>query len=496
MFANKLLRTALIASLLIGLVGVSGCKKSPTAPQIADATRPVIWVNTFQMAFTSFAQAENPAPQILQIKNAGPNTLEYTLEVDTEWVQISPMNGASSGQTVEHTVTVDRDKLPPDGESHVAKIGILSTQAYNNPQEVHVNLKVAKKEPPKIWTNVQMLTFNAQEGGNNPPAQNIQIRNEGQGTLNYQLSCDAGWLHIDPQTGTSDGAPNTHAVTINCANLGTGTYSGKIAIVDSSAANTPRQVNITLNIEKDPPPAIWVSTKNLGFTGTVGGIDPAPKNLRVRNDGGGTLNYTVSDNAPWLTISPASGQSTGQEINHTVSVNCGGMSDGIYAGVITVTAPKATNSPQSIDVTLELGTPPTDNKISVSCSPKSGGTGTIVSVPVTIKGNLNEISVFGFDLTFNANIFAFQSVETGSLTNAWAAVDGNEITAGTLKIGGFSGSSAAVPTGSTGTICVVKLRVISTASSNRDTQLAISNYIDHLIGMVPSTAKATFTYLK
>jgi hypothetical protein len=119
-----------------------------------------------------------------------------------------------------------------------------------------------------------------------------------------------------------------------------------------------------------------------------------------------------------------------------------------------------------------------------------------VSVPVTIKGNLNEISVFGFDLTFNANIFAFQSVETGSLTNAWAAVDGNEITAGTLKIGGFSGSSAAVPTGSTGTICVVKLRVISTASSNRDTQLAISNYIDHLIGMVPSTAKATFTYLK
>lgn len=496
MFANKLVRIALIVPLLIGLVGTSGCKKSPTAPQIADVTRPVIWVNMFEMAFISFAQAGNPAPKILQIKNAGPNTLEYTLEVDVEWVHISPTNGTSSGQTVEHTVTVDRNKLPGDEENHTAKIVIQSSQAYNNPQEIQVNMKVTKKPPPKIWTSVQVLTFNAQEGGKNPPAQNIQIRNEGQGTLNYQLSCDAAWSHIDPQTGTSDGAPKTHAVMINCANLDTGTYNCKIEIMDPNATNTPQQVSITLNIEKDPPPAIWVSTKNLGFTGTAGGTDPAPKSLRIRNDGGGTLKYTVSENIPWLTVSPISGQSTSQEINHMVSVNCGGMSDGVYAGVITVTDPKATNSPQSIDVTLELGTPPTDNKISVSCSPKSGGTGTIVSVPITIKGNLNELSVFGLDLTFDSKIFQFQGIDRGSLTSGWVAVDGNEITAGTLKIGGFSGSSPAIPTGSTGTICVVKLKVISTSSSNKDTQIAISNYIDHLMGMIPSTAKATFTYLK
>jgi hypothetical protein len=496
MFANKLLRITLIVPLLIGLVGAVGCKKSPTAPEISDATRPVIWVNTFELAFSAFVQAGNPAPQTLQIKNAGPYTLEYSLDVDADWIQVSPSGGSSSGETVEHAVTVDRNKLAGEEENHEAKIVIQSTQAYNNPQEIQVNLKVAKKPPPKIWASVQALVFNTQEGGNNPPSQNIQIRNSGQGTLNYQLSCDSGWLDVQPKSGSSEGAPKTHQVAVNIGAMKTGTYECRIKIQDPNATNTPCEMSIHLNIDKNPPPSIWVSTKNLGFSGTAGGPDPVAKILRIRNTGGGTLKYTVAKDAGWLSVSPMSGQSTGQDISHLVAVNSQGMSDGVYAGVITVADSQATNSPQTIAVALELGTPPTDNKISVSCSPNSGGTGTIVSVPVTIKGNLNEISVFGLDLTFDASIFDFQRVDSGSLTSGWAAVDGNEITGGRVKIGGFSGSSPAIPKGSTGTICVVKLKVISTSSSNRDTLLTISNYIDHLMGLIPSTAKVTFTYLK
>ena len=75
-------------------------------------------------------------------------------------------------------------------------------------------------------------------------------------------------------------------------------------------------------------------------------------------------------------------------------------------------------------------------------------------------------------------------------------MDGNEITAGTVKIGGFAGSADPIPVSSVGSIVIVKLRVISTSSINRQTQVWIKNYIDDIQGMTPSSKATTFTYIK
>src|SRR5262245_15410929 len=53
-------------------------------------------------------------------------------------------------------------------------------------------------------------------------------------------------------------------------------------------------------------PAIGVSPASFTFTATAGGVNPANQSLSITNTGGGTLNWTASDNQPWLTISPAS----------------------------------------------------------------------------------------------------------------------------------------------------------------------------------------------
>jgi hypothetical protein len=497
MFLNKTTSILLIPLLAVFAVGGTvSCKKTPTAPQIEDVSRPVIWLSTFEMSFCACANGGNPPSQTLQIKNAGPSSLDYTIESDAGWLSVTPAAGTSSGQIVEHTVIVSKNGLAPQDAKYTAKVLVKSSQAYNNPQEVTVSLEVTSEPPPKIWVSTQQMIFNAQEDGQNPAFQNIQIRNQGESTLNYQLSADAGWLNISPQTGSSEGGLKTHKVSADISGMNEGTYQGKITISDHNATNSPQHVNVTLNINKNPPPTISVSPENLSFSGTAGGSNPSAKTLYVRNTGGGTLRYEIEWDAAWLSVSPASGQSAGAQKAHTVAVNTGGMSQGVYAGTITVSDGSATNSPQHVNVTIELGTPPTDNKISVSCSPTSGGTNTTVSVPISIKGNLSDITVFGLDLTFDSSVFQFLRVDRGSLTGSWAAVDGNEITSGTLKIGGFAGSGTTIPPGSTGTIAVVKMKVISTASSNKQTQLQISNYIDHIAGMIPSSTSCTFTYTK
>lgn len=76
--------------------------------------------------------------------------------------------------------------------------------------------------------------------------------------------------------------------------------------------------------------------------------------LKVSNTGEGTLNFTVSDDAPWLSLAPASGASSGPERAIAVSYNTAPVTVGDYSGAIVITAAGATNSPQTIPATLHV----------------------------------------------------------------------------------------------------------------------------------------------
>jgi len=137
------------------------------------------------------------------------------------------------------------------------------------------------------------------------------------------------------------------------------------------------------------------------------------------------------------------------------------------------------------------------NEISISCSPSSGGKGTTVSVTISIKGNLEEIKAFGLELTFDANVFKYQSTITGSLTGSWAFVDGNEVNAGNLVVGGFMGSGTPIAIDSQGSLAIVKFEVIYAGTDDGFTrQITIKNYIDGITGMKPEPSSTTFTFKK
>jgi subtilase family protein/BACON domain-containing protein len=98
-------------------------------------------------------------------------------------------------------------------------------------------------------------------------------------------------------------------------------------------------------------PTIGVNPASLSFTATAGGSNPANQTINVTNTGAGTLNFTVSDNAPWLTVSPASGTAPA---TLTASVDITGLAAGTFNGTITISAAGATNTPVSVPVTLTV----------------------------------------------------------------------------------------------------------------------------------------------
>jgi len=485
-----------IGFLIIGSLGSCG-KKNPTTPiipEVQSTTHPVIWVNEFEFTFSASETGQNPSTQVLKVKNTGVGTLNYSISDEADWLSYNPTGGTSTGNTNEHTISINKSGLAANDYS--ATISVTCGDACNSPQTIQVSLKITKEPPPEIWTSSKSLTFSAQTGGSNPPDQTLIIKNSGSGTLNYQITSNANWLSVTPDSGSSAGAEKSHKIGAAISGLNEGTYNAKLTIADTNATNSPQEIEVTLTLSKTPPPQIWVSNQSLSFQAYEGGSNPSAQTLSIMNSGGGTLNYTITWDETWLSVNPFSGSSSGARKNHNVSVNIGGLNPGTYSDTLIISDPNAVNSPQQVNVTLKIDPISTDNEIYITCSPTSGKTGTIVTITTYIKGNTQEIKSFGFKIHYDPLMFSFQSAGRGTLTSNWT-VDGQETSSGVAKIGGYSGGASPLSTGNQGSIAVIKLRVTGGSyNDGQKSQVNIDSFTDDIVGMTPAPGSRTFTYKK
>ena len=100
---------------------------------------------------------------------------------------------------------------------------------------------------------------------------------------------------------------------VNPGTLNPGTYSGTVTFTPTGG--TAQTVNVTLTVQAAA--TITVSSNSLSFSFRLGELTPAPQTVSVGSTGA-ALPFTVSDNATWLEVSPASG-TTPATLN--VSVN-------------------------------------------------------------------------------------------------------------------------------------------------------------------------------
>lgn len=129
-------------------------------------------------------------------------------------------------------------------------------------------------------------------------------------------------------------------------------------------------------------PSISYSPASLSFTAVQGGDNPAIQALGIWNSGGGTLEWSVSDDAAWLNLSPMNGSSIGGTSNVIVSVNISTLVPGDYTAVVTLSAPATPNSPQTVPIMLTVASLPTPTP---TPTPIPTATATIAPTPTSIQ---------------------------------------------------------------------------------------------------------------
>jgi len=93
-------------------------------------------------------------------------------------------------------------------------------------------------------------------------------------------------------------------------------------------------------------PTITISNASPQFSYTQGGALPASQTITIDNSDGTPLSsYVAISASPWVTVSEAA-------TSLTISVDPSGLTPGEHDSAIVITSPGATNSPQSIKITL------------------------------------------------------------------------------------------------------------------------------------------------
>ena len=116
-----------------------------------------------------------------------------------------------------------------------------------------------------------------------------------------------------------------------------------------------QQANIRVAIAQPPQTAPWIVLDTYAIDLNVSLTDPVapPQTVTVTNAGTGSLAWTASESpdVSWLSLSGASGGDGG---SFTVNIDVTGQSPGTISTTIEVADAAANNSPQVINVTVDV----------------------------------------------------------------------------------------------------------------------------------------------
>jgi adhesin/invasin len=122
---------------------------------------------------------------------------------------------------------------------------------------------------------------------------------------------------------------------------------GSFAVI-ASAAGVSGQAAFSLT-NLPPRGSLTVNPSRLGFISQFNGTAPPGQTVQV-SSAGVALSWSTSPSAPWITVSPSSGNTP---TTATISVNPAGLAAGNYSGSVVFTSPSAVAA--AVQVTYTIG---------------------------------------------------------------------------------------------------------------------------------------------
>jgi subtilisin family serine protease len=102
---------------------------------------------------------------------------------------------------------------------------------------------------PTIGFRPSNISFFYLRDGGEPRQRSLSILNLGVGTVNWEITCDCDWLHIDPNSGSTEGGEvDEVTLSVDISGLDWGDYDCELTISDPNAGNSPQMFQVNLHV--------------------------------------------------------------------------------------------------------------------------------------------------------------------------------------------------------------------------------------------------------
>lgn len=316
---------------------------------------------TGQLSFFLPTAATNAPPnQLLQIRNAGAGTLNWTLTPTTfdsgSWLTVSETTDTAPKQI---SVGIVPSLLPSGGVSAGVFTANLLFQGGGSSITVPITVQVGPS-----FEQVNGINFTMLQNGPDPLPQNITIVNTTTTifafSVEYSTATGGSWLSVTPSGNVCCDTPKSLEVTVTApVTMPAGTYTAEIVVYSSTTSMT---VPVTLTVASAANPYFDNLPGEMTFFMQTGPGQPPPSNqiFQIRNAGSGTLNWTLtpttSDGGSWLTVLPAQTGAAPALITVGIvpgSLPNGGLVAGVFVGQLLL---QSGGSSVTIPVIVDVGT--------------------------------------------------------------------------------------------------------------------------------------------
>lgn len=333
--AGTIVLTATTSSLAVGTyntvitlnaAGATAVLVPVTLTVVAASVPPVIRLSPASLSFTAELGSSNSRSQTVSISNAGGGVLAWSASENVSWLSISPTSTTGNGSVIVTTTP---------GSLSAGTYNTLVTISALNATPVSIPIALTVTAPSTTVTlSPSSLTFSAVQGGTNPVSQTLAVNSSG----TWTASSSATWLTLSPSSGNSNGSIAAN-VALSAAAVGTNS-----AIITVTSGGVARTIPVTLTVSAI---SLTASPNSVTYTATRGAANPSPQTFTISSNG----TWTVSEGAPWLSLTPTSGSQNG---TITARVNTATATLGNNSTVITVMSGGIT---RTINVTLTLNAP-------------------------------------------------------------------------------------------------------------------------------------------
>lgn len=369
---NLLPRTNAYEGFIYVIGAQPGTTNSPQVVRVTVSVRGVaLWVSPTNLTNTVTLGQVNVFDKFMVANTGTPprDAMTYTVTTNQPWLSVSP----PSGWVIDNmnTVVVTYATAGLSAGTHTGQVDVIAlgvrTQAVNVVLQVNNRPGAAwnAADPYKVWTNEVILGSSL--AGTNVAVWNASGEPRGQMSYDiYVINDPFGWVSVNPATGISTGDQKVVAVSYATTGLVAGVYTAQLVVEGTDVAtgepatNGPLSVTLKLTVLGSGP---VLKTDVTSLNQTVLENFSGTNNFRVWNEGKaprGGMRYTVTKDAGWVTVIPATGVVTNDVMTNQVVWGDAGLSPGTHPGHLTVTAVdaksgiEADGSPLVISLTLTV----------------------------------------------------------------------------------------------------------------------------------------------